>query len=256
MKKVLSTLLVSAFVLAGCSSSSASSVTSTGSATTTDPSEKSEGVMTYAEYAAAASDGTEDITIEAFVQAKQSWWEDNGQGTATIYTQDADGAYFIYNLAIDEDDYNLLVEGQKVQISGTKSEWAGEVEIIDATYEILDGNWVADATDVTELLDDDSLIDYQNQKVSFSGLEVVANDEGTAFLYNWDGSGSEGDDLYFNVSDGENTYTFTVESYLCDSSSDVYQAVEALEVGDVIDCEGFLYWYEGLNPHITSVTVQ
>ena len=46
-----------------------------------------------------------------------------------------------------------------------------------------------------------------------------------------------------------------MESYLCDSSTDVYKAVEALEIGQTIDCEGFLYWYEGVNPHITSVTV-
>jgi hypothetical protein len=30
--------------------------------------------------------------------------------------------------------------------------------------------------------------------------------------------------------------------------------VEALQVGDVIDAEGFLYWYNGANPHITKVT--
>ena len=36
--------------------------------------------------------------------------------------------------------------------------------------------------------------------------------------------------------------------------SDVYKAVEALNIGDKIDMEGFLYWYEGVNPHITSVT--
>ena len=46
-----------------------------------------------------------------------------------------------------------------------------------------------------------------------------------------------------------------MESYLCDASSDVYAAVKALEIGQTIDAEGFLYWYEGVNPHITSVTV-
>ena len=35
-----------------------------------------------------------------------------------------------------------------------------------------------------------------------------------------------------------------------------YQAVKKLEAGDVVDVEGFLYWYEGVNPHITSVTVR
>ena len=48
---------------------------------------KSEGVMTYDEYMAAAVD--DEVVIEAYVQAKQSWWEDK----ATLYTQDKDGAY-------------------------------------------------------------------------------------------------------------------------------------------------------------------
>ena len=45
-----------------------------------------------------------------------------------------------------------------------------------------------------------------------------------------------------------------MESYLTGEGSDVYEAVKALNVGDVIDLEGFLYWYNGANPHITSVT--
>jgi len=65
-----------------------------------------------------------------------------------------------------------------------------------------------------------------------------------------------GNDLYFNVSLNGQTYTFTVESYLCDNTTDVYNAVKNLKIGDTIDMEGFLYWYEGVNPHITSVTVK
>ena len=38
------------------------------------------------------------------------------------------------------------------------------------------------------------------------------------------------------------------------ADSEVYKAIEALNVGDVIDVEGFLYWYEGAQPHVTSVT--
>ena len=33
-----------------------------------------------------------EVTVETYVQAKQSWWEDK----ATVYTQDKDGAYFVY----------------------------------------------------------------------------------------------------------------------------------------------------------------
>ena len=40
------------------------------------------------------------------------------------------------------------------------------------------------------------------------------------------------------------------------AGTDVYEAVKALEVGQTVDLEGFLYWYEGANPHITSVTVK
>ena len=48
----------------------------------------------------------------------------------------------------------------------------------------------------------------------------------------------------------------TVESYLTGSDSDVYKAVKALKVGQKVDMEGFLYWYEGVNPHIISVTAE
>ena len=95
-----------------------------------------------------------------------------------------------------------------------------------------------------------------NKKVSFKGMTVVAcNDNGDAFQYKWNGTGSEGDDLYFCVSINGQTYTFVVESYLCGVGSETYEAVRNLKVGDVIDMEGFLYWYAKVQPHIFSVAV-
>ncbi len=213
---------------------------------------KSEGVMTHDEYMAAALDS--EVVIETYVQAKQSWWENK----ATLYTQDKDGAYFVYNAVCSEADYEKLTPGTKIKVTGYKTEWSGEVEVAEgATIEILDGNYVAPITDVTDLLGKDELIDHQNEFVSFKGMTVeAADDSGAAFLYNWDGSGEDGSDLYFNVSKDGQTYTFTVESYLCDSSTDVYQAVKGLNVGDTVDMEGYLYWYDGVNPHITSVSVK
>ena len=212
---------------------------------------KSEGVMTHEEYVAAELDS--EVTIETYVQAKQSWWEDK----ATVYTQDKDGAYFLYDMACSEEDYEKLNVGTKIKVTGYKAEWSGEVEIIDATFEILEGEYVAPVTDVTDLLGKDELIDHQNEYVSFKGMTVEpstdADGNEVAFLYNWDGSGQDGDDLYFNVSLNGETYSFVVESYLCDNTTDVYKAVKELQVGDGIDMEGFLYWYEGVNPHITSV---
>ena len=228
--------------------------TEAADSTAEDADVKSEGVMTHDEYLAAAVD--DEVTIETYVQAKQFWWEDK----ATFYTQDKDGAYFIYNMPCSEEDYEKLVPGTKIKVTGYKAEWSGEIEVADvSSFEIEDGEYIAEPLDVTNLLGKDELIDHQNELVSFKGMTVEAagqdaDGNDVAFLYNYDGSGSEGDDLYFNVSLNGETYTFTVESYLCDKDSDVYKAVEALNIGDKIDMEGFLYWYEGVNPHITSVT--
>lgn len=242
MKKVVALMLAAMLTmsLVGCGSKSASS----------GDDAKSEGVMTYAEYMAADVDT--QVVIEAYVQAKQSWWEDQ----ATVYAQDKDGAYFLYNMACSQEDYDKLVQGTKIKVTGYKAEWSGEIEIIDATFEIEDGSYVAKALDVTDLLGTEDLIKHQNEFVSFSGMTVEDSGDGAAYLYKWDGSGSDGDDLYFKVSLNGQTYSFTVESYLCDKTTDVYAAVKNLQVGDVIDMEGFLYWYEGVNPHITSVTVK
>ena len=248
MKKITALLLtfVLAFACMACGSNEAAN---------NDADVKSEGVMTYAEYAAAALDT--EVVVETYVQAKQSWWENK----ATVYTQDKDGAYFIYEMACSEEDYAKLTPGTKIKVTGYKGEWAGEVEIMDATFEILEGNYVAAVEDMTALLGKDELINHQNKFVSFKGMKVEAagkdaNGNDVAFLYSYDGSGEDGSDLYFNASVNGETYTFTVESYLCDKTTDVYAAVKNLKIGDTIDMEGFLYWYEGVNPHITSVVVK
>ena len=213
---------------------------------------KSEGVMTHAEYIAAELDA--EVVVETYVQAKQSWWDNK----ATLYTQDKDGAYFIYEMACSEEDYAKLTPGTKIKVTGYKGEWAGEVEIMDPTFEFVDGKkFVAEPLDVTDMLGTDELINHQNEFVEFKGMTVEpikdADGNEAAFIYNWDGSGEEGNDLYFNVSVNGATYNFTVESYLCGKDTDVYKAVQNFKIGDKVDLEGFLYWYEGVNPHITAV---
>ncbi len=238
-----------------------------------DPLAKSEGVMTYAEYAAAEIGA--EVTIEAFVQGAQSYW--NG---AKLYLEDPDGAYFVYcdgkgeDVNISEDDFAKVVTGTdysagwigtgtgaKVQVKGVKSEWAGEIEVADATVTVLDSEvWLAEAEDVTALLGKDELAEKMNRVVRFTDMVVEASKDAegndVAFLYNWDGSGEPGSDLYFNVSSNGAVYSFVVESYLCYDGSEVYEAVEAFNIGDKVDLTGFLYWYNGPNPHITDVEVK
>lgn len=247
LKAAVTTIFMAAVLAAVC-------VGCAKSGSSNDADKKSEGVMTYAEYVAAAVDS--EVVIEGYVQAKQSWWDNK----ATVYAQDKDGAYFMYDMACSEEDYAKLTQGTKIKVTGFKAEWAGEVEIMDATFEIMDGSYIASAVDATAWLGTDELIKHQNEFVAFKGMTVEAskdaNGNDVAFLYNWDGSGQDGNDLYFNVSLNGQTYSFTVESYLCDNTTEVYNTVKNLNIGDTVDMEGFLYWYEGANPHITRVTVK
>ncbi len=232
MKKIIAValVLVTVLALAGCSSKSS------------DP-----NVITHAQYVEKALD--EEVVIETYVQAHQSWWDNK----VTVYAQSKDGAYFIYEMAATEEEAKKLTPGTKIKVTGYKSEWAGEVEIVDATFEILKGSYKAKATDVTKLLGTDELIKHQNEFVSFKGMTVEDYGDGNAFAYK--NPEEKSDDLYFKVSKDGKTYEFCVEFYLTGKDTDVYKAVEGLKIGDKVDLEGFLYWYEGANPHITSVKV-
>ena len=230
MKKILAVLMLLCMIvsLASCNKNEF------------DPAKKSEGVMTYAEYDAAAMDA--EVVIEAYVQATQSWWDNK----ITAYLQDPDGAYFCYEMACSEEDAAKLTKGTKIKVTGTKGQWAGEIEIMDAKFEFVESQtWIAEATDVTALLGTDDLIKHQNKFVAFKDMTVVAIE------YK---NGEPGDDIYVTVSKNGAEYSFCVERYLTDPDTAVYKAVGELAAGDIVDIEGFLYWYEGVNTHITGVT--
>ena len=211
---------------------------------------KSEGAMTYAEYAAAELNS--EVTIEAYVQDTQSWWDNK----ITVYAADPDGAYFIYNMACSEEDAAKLIPGQKIRVTGYKSEWSGEVEITDATFELQHGTYLSTPSEISGLIgNQDLLLDFQNQRVLFAGMTIEPYDEsGAAFAYK-DAAGKT-DDLYFKASKNGVTIDFCVEFYLCGKDTPVYQAVEALEVGQTVNIYAYLYWYNGPNPHVTQVTVE
>ena len=215
---------------------------------TEEPAAEAPAAMSHADYIAAELDS--EVCVETYVQATQSWWDEK----ITVYAQSEDGGYFIYNMACSEEDAAKLVPGTKIRVKGFKSEWAGEVEITDAAFEILEGDpFIAEPEDITALLGKDELKDHQNEKVLFKGLTVAAQDDGEAI--NYKNATEKTDDIYvrFTNADGE-VFNFCVEFYLTGKDTDSYKAVEGLQVGDVVDVEGFLYWYEGPNTHITGVT--
>ena len=213
-------------------------------------------LTTHAEYLAAEVGA--EVTVETYVQNKQGWWEKEGVGLASFYTQDKNGCgYFIYEMPCSEADYALLVAGTKIRVSGNIGEYAGLREIVDATYEIISGDtYVAPATALNDKLTATDLNKYQGVFVSFTGATVVGKgDDNAPFFYGWDGNGSEGGDIYFDAKIGDATYTFVIESYLTGSETDVYKAAQNLKVGDVLDLTGYVYWYDGIQPHIISITV-
>ena len=205
-----------------------------------------EKVMTHAEYDAAELDTP--VVVETYVQDHQSWWDNK----ITVYAQSEDGAYFIYEMKCTEEEAARLVPGTKIKVTGYKSAWSGEVEITDATFEFVDA-FIAEAKDVTDKLGTEELISCQNERVLFKGLTIEQYDDtGAAFAYK--NAENKTDDLYFKASKDGNVYEFCVEFYLRGQDTDVYKAVEGLKVGDVVDIEAYLYWYNGANPHVIAVT--
>ncbi len=252
MKKILTLLLALTLVFAmtSCNGSGGSSYLKMDEEQYNNVKIKSEGVMTYAEYAAAAVGDA--VVIEAYVQATQGCWfdsDDVNDYVTTAYLADLDGAYFAYKMKCSQTDAEKLTPGTKIKVSGTKTAWAGEVEINwGSTFEFVgdeDDKYVAPALDVTSLLGKDSLIKYQNQLVKFNEVTVV----GIEYQ-----GGERGKDIYLTVKYGETTATFCVESYLISPDSDVYKAVEDLVADDIITVEGYAYWYNGINTHVTKVT--
>ena len=261
MKKIIAMLLALAMVMAfaGCAKTETAPETTAApeteaAAVETAPAATEEGVLdggadiavdavlTHEEFMAAELESI--VCVETYVQGHQSWWDNK----ITVYCQSEDGAYFLYELACSEEDAAKLVPGTKIRVTGDKAEWAGEVEIMNGTFEFVEGGdtFVAEALDVTELLGTDELINHQNEFVAFNGMTVEAIE------YK---NGEPGDDIYVTLGYNGASYDFCVEIYLTGADSEVYTTVGTLNVGDVVNVEGYLYWYEGVNPHITAISL-
>lgn len=202
---------------------------------------------TYADFVNAEKDTELELLVS--VQAHESWWD----GKCTIYAQDDDGGYLLYEAQCDEATANALTEGTLIRVTGYKAEWSGELEIADGKIEIIAGGQdgkVYNAADLTSLIGkNDELAKHMNEKALFTNLTVVD------YTYNWDGSGTrDNSDIYLNVKDAAGTdIVFIVRRYLTGPDSDIFKAVEALQAGDVVDLTTFLYWYEGPQARIIEI---
>ena len=235
MKKIVALLLVLVMVFALCACG-----------------QSKPKALTHDQFLAAV-EGAE-VIVEAYVQGHQSWWDNK----ITVYAEDKDGGYVFYDMTCSEEDAAKLVPGPKIRVTGIKGVWSGEIEVMDGQFEFVKADpWVAPAQDLTKVFGTDDLAKYMNQFFSVKDAVVADKGEGAAFFFNWDNSGEDGNcDLYFDVQIEGAPYTFVVRRYLTAPGSEVYEAVKNLKVGDTVDIEGFLYWYEGPQPHITSIVVK
>jgi len=223
-------------------------------------------VMDYATFMEAETGDL--VAIEGYIAAKQSWWANK----ATMYlVGDTDGeGYFIYEMAMTEDVYNNVYKiGTKVRIYGAKANYAGEHEISGEyiNYDlsgVIEGEMPeANPIDLTYSVDDEVLIDYQNAKftATLKVKEYTTTDQNATVATNgaYGYKGDEPtDDLYFILEDqAGNVLNCCVEKYLTSTYAAVKGVLmdEDFAVGKVVTVEGYMYWYNGANPHITSITI-
>ncbi len=244
MKKFVAFLLAAMMILSMAACTPAENPTTTNTPTTTPTTKpvENEKVLTYAEFMAAEVGAV--VTVETYVQAHQNWWENK----ISIYGQDRDGGIFLYEMPCSEELASKLAVGTKIRVTGEKAEFHGEIEIMNATkMEIVEGGdtYIAEAQDLTDILANEAeLIKKQNVKALFKGLTIEKIE------YR---NGEPGDDIYVTVKQGENTFDFCVEVYLTGVETDVYKAFADLKVGDKVDIECFVYWWDAINAHITAV---
>lgn len=208
------------------------------------PDKKKNTVMNYKEYMAAPMN--QKVTIHSYVQAKEDLLEDeDGNDTVTLYLQDKDGGYYVYEMPILEMDYDNLKKGQEIYVTGTKTEWDGETEIIESSsYRIGSGSWTAQPLHIDDIFSDvDALKEHMNQLVSLKDITVTDIQLPE----------QEGGDINIICTKDDISIPVVIVSSLYDENSDEYTQAENLQAGDMIDVQGFLYWYQQ-KPQIHTVS--
>lgn len=243
MKKLLTVLLGVLMVLAlvGCGAKKEETPV-------VDEDEPVEEVVTaantFADYEAAEI----DAELELLMSVQCAYIDYKGNGF--VFLQCDEGATLGYCDGADTELFAKMTPGTLVKVHGYKSEWSGELELGDATYEIVGEGTNYEALDVTDLCGDiEGLTPAMNEKVSFKALQVKE------YKYNWDGSGQrDSSDIYLDVECPNNAdMTFVIKTGMYDCNSELFQFVETLESGDLVDIEAFMYWYEGPQPYINAI---
>ncbi len=139
--------------------------------------------FTWDEYVAAKEGDT--VVVKGVISATMS--KTRGNSANCLYLQDADGGYYVYNMA-DDPDAAGYKPGMTVRVTGSRSTYSGTYEIMNGTVEVLDnGPAELDVTDLTELfanassLKDAELTKRQAKLVTVKGVEITGQDTGSGY---------------------------------------------------------------------------
>ena len=211
----------------------------------------------------------ENVNVSGYLVAKTTYYN----GTTNLYLTSKDGSegYYVYNYECTQEQFNALVYNStnpiEVAVSGVKASYAGMQEIIDATVTITGNSYKIDSIQFTDLsnLNENFMCSIFVTTLTVKEYPAQAENSGTtvsankAYAYKGD---EPTDDLYFILVDANgNELSCCVEAYIDYSQytptfkDGLYNAVKSLQVGDVVSVSGFMYWWNGANPHIISISV-
>ena len=90
-------------------------------------------------------------------------------------------------ISVGNRNYDSGADFVNARIKIGETLWAGQVEIMDATFEFVeDGDtFIAEAMDVTDLLGTEALVKHQTEKVSFTNATAHANGLMLNVLQQW-----------------------------------------------------------------------
>ena len=190
--------------------------------------------LTWAEYVAAADDKA--IVVKGYVTAFSS--KKNGASTNTIYMQDADGGYYVYQLEADPVDLEIE-KGMLIRVTGTKDTYSGTYEVTNPTVEILEGKTVQTPADYTGIfksaatLKDKNLVAKQGFLVTIKGVTLGSQDTSNG---------------YYRFKLGELTSYIRLSSSVCPLTKDEQTAFKKLHTekkGWTADVTGVICVFDG-----------
>ncbi|MBO5711914.1 MAG: hypothetical protein J6R47_03660 [Acholeplasmatales bacterium] len=210
----------------------------------------------------------EEVEVYGFIISRTTFW--NGTNINLAGSQAGEG-YYVYEYGCTQEKYyQLPVDLENpgyVRVTGTKASYAGMQEIVDATVEVVETDKVYSPL---KLEDFAAINEKVMSSVFYGDFEVVqftTTDsnvtvaENGAYGYKGD---NPTDDLYFDVKDANgNILKCCIETYLdydsiggVDYKTNLYNTILGLQIGDKVSLQGFMYWWNGANPHIIQVSVK